>query len=361
MTKGIIKDLKPDITIDVRKYARRNRILSFVLAGSMLVSATSCAFSQRADRQEIIDAAESFAKGASSLDSKKILKNVETMDHDDADEFKEKISLDNMNSDEHDVKQVIADTIEYMVDENSVEIKKDKAFCDVEFSIVDYVDATCDLKGKSDEFIREIKSCEKTTEYSLSLELIKSDDKWLVTVDCLDNLDDLYSFIDYEFVFGLFNRISEEDFFSALEYIGINKSETEIMENTSFSFEGDDADFKIDFCIDAYSDNDNYYGFTRCVDEATAKNLFDYYYSDYEYVFYNKDFNGTSSHEVNSTTAFVLVDGVIENRNNNTYTPYHDAIFLYGNTVIIVMASDDNSALEKEVDDFLDVLGYPHP
>ena len=262
----------------VKKMISKKRLFSFVLASAMLLSSTSCSFFKKADPQEIIDAAEIFAKNVSALDSKKILKSVETIDYDDADDFKDKLSLNDISSEERDLKQAIADTIEFKVDEDSVEFKKDKAYCDVKFSIVNYEDATRDLTGKSDEFIAAIKSCEETSEYTLSLKFVKYDDAWLVTADCLDYLDDLYSFIDYEFVFGLFSKINEEDFFRALEVIGIQKSNIEIMEDTSFSFNDVDTNFEVEYNIDAYADNENYYSYTRCADEATAKALFQYYW-----------------------------------------------------------------------------------
>ena len=156
-------------------------------------------------------------------------------------------------------------------------------------------------------------------------------------------------------------EVSEDDFFTALEAIGIEKSDTEVMEDTSFSFNGDNQDFEIIYNIDAYADNENFYSYTKCVDEETAKALFDYYYSDYAGVFDDKDFSGISSHEVGTNTAYVLIDGRLDNDATGTYTPYHDALFLKGDTVIVAVASDYDLTIEKEVNTFLDALGYPHP
>ena len=345
------------------------RFLSLILASTILVSATSCSILQKkVDPQEIIDAAESFAKSVSSLDSKKILKKVEGMDDDDADEFKKRLSMNDMDSNEHELKLAIADTIEFKIDEDSVEIEKDTAYCDVEFTIVDYVDATSNKAGTSSYFIDAIKSCQKTVAYSVQLEFIKSKDIWLITATCLDNLNDLYSFIDYKFNFDSYfvnvnalRYISEEDFFIALESIGIQKSDTDCMYDTSFSFNDDDTDFEVKYCIDAYADNENYFSYARCADEATAKALFHYYFDDYVYLFDSKDFSGIKSYELGDNTGYLLIDGIYDDTVSGTYTPYHDAIFLKGDTVIFVMASDYDSAIEQEVDAFLDALEYPHP
>ena len=177
------------------------KIMSAVLVGAMLLSATACSFG-KVKPEVIIEAAESFAKSVTSLDGKKILKNVEDMDKDDANEFKEKLSLDDQDYDQQVIKKAVADTMKYEVDEDSVEVKKDSATCDVEFTLVDYADATGDLSGSADDFVSAISSSKKTKDYTVSLEFVKQDDSWLVSADSLDELDKLLSFIDYEFDIG---------------------------------------------------------------------------------------------------------------------------------------------------------------
>ena len=155
--------------------------------------------------------------------------------------------------------------------------------------------------------------------------------------------------------------VSDADFLAALEKIGVDSSYVEVMADTSFSFAGDSTDFEVIVNIDAISDIENQYSYTKCVDEATAKALFDFYYADYEGLFDNKNFSGISSHEVGGNTAYVLIDGRYDDKIANTYTPYHDAIYLKGDTVIVAISSDYDLTIEKEVNDFLDALGYPHP
>lgn len=155
--------------------------------------------------------------------------------------------------------------------------------------------------------------------------------------------------------------VDDTAFYNALNAIGIDESDVEVMSDTSFSFADDDTDFKVIINLDATSDNDNQFSYTQCVDEKTAKALFDYYYDDYDYLFDAKDFSGISSHEVGSNSAYVLIDGRYNDNTANTYTPYHDAIFLRGDTVIVAIASDYDLSIEKEINDFLNALGYPHP
>ena len=155
--------------------------------------------------------------------------------------------------------------------------------------------------------------------------------------------------------------IDDGAFIAALEKIGVDDSDIDVMNDTSFSFTGDSTDFEVIVNIDAISDKDNQYSYTKCVDEATAKALFNFYYSDYDGIFDNKNFSGISSHEAGDNTAYILIDGRYDDKIANTYTPYHDAIFLKGDTVIVAIASDYDLTIEKEVNDFLDALGYPHP
>ena len=201
--------------MEVRKMIRGKKLLSVALVGAMLLSATACNLFAKVNPEEIIDAADSFAKSVAAFDGKKILKNVEDMDKGDAEDFKSRLSMLDLDSDERELKKTIAGTIEYEVDEESVDIKKDSATCDVEFSIVDYADATGDLAGKPEDFMDAITSCKKTKDYTVSLEFTKVEDDWLVTADSLDELDDLFSFIDYEFEFVLFDL---SDFDEALWY-----------------------------------------------------------------------------------------------------------------------------------------------
>lgn len=155
--------------------------------------------------------------------------------------------------------------------------------------------------------------------------------------------------------------IDDGAFMAALEKIGVDNSDIDVMTDTSFSFTGDSTDFEVIVNIDAISGRENQYSYTKCVDEETAKALFDFYYADYDSVFDSKNFSGISSHEVGSNTAYILIDGRYDDQIAGTYTPYHDAIFLKGDTVIVAIASDYDLTIEKEVNDFLDTLGYPHP
>lgn len=157
------------------------------------------------------------------------------------------------------------------------------------------------------------------------------------------------------------SKVDDTAFLDALNAIGIERSDVQSMVDTSFSFTDSNTEYEVLINLDVTSDKNNQYSYTKCADESTAKELFDYYYDNYDHIFDAKEFSGISSHETGSNYAYVLIDGRYDNKESNTYTPYHDALYLKEDTVIVVIASDYELSIEKEVNDFLNALGYPHP
>jgi hypothetical protein len=155
--------------------------------------------------------------------------------------------------------------------------------------------------------------------------------------------------------------VDDAAFLNALNSIGIEEADVRTMADTSFSFSDNDTDYKVVINLDATSEKNNQFSYSQCADEKTARELFDYYYDNYDHLFDAEEFSGISSHEIGSDSAYVLIDGRCDNNTTNTYTPYHDAIFLKGDTVMVVVASDYDIITEKEINDFLKALGYPHP
>ena len=157
------------------------------------------------------------------------------------------------------------------------------------------------------------------------------------------------------------SKVDDTAFLDALNAIGIERSDVQSMVDTSFSFTDSNTEYEVLINLDVTSDKNTQYSYTKCADESTAKELFDYYYDNYDHIFDAKEFSGISSHETGSNYAYVLIDGRYDNKESNTYTPYHDALYLKEDTVIVVIASDYELSIEKEVNDFLNALGYPHP
>ena len=155
--------------------------------------------------------------------------------------------------------------------------------------------------------------------------------------------------------------IDDSAFINALTSIGIDESDVDIMMDTSFKFTDNDTYFAVVINLDATSEKENHYIYTQCADETTAKALFDYYYVNYDKIFDAREFSGISSHEIGSNYAYVLINGTYDNNSTNTFTPYHNALYLKEDTVIVVTASDYEFFVAKEINDFFNALGYPHP
>lgn len=144
-------------------------------------------------------------------------------------------------------------------------------------------------------------------------------------------------------------------FYTALSEIDIAESDTNVMENTAFKFTGSDAQFNVIISIDAKSDIGNVYSYTRCADEATAKALFDYYFYTYSSVLESENFTGAKGYKVFDNYAYLLISGACDNM------PYHDALYLLGDTVVVAFEGAGDPDNKKEIDTFLESLGYPAP
>jgi len=336
---------------------RVKQIASLVLTGVMIISSTAC--SKKAAQQEILAVTEAFSKGVSTLDAEEILRNVDGMSGSAADTFRNNISLGNVPCLECDLKQAIADTITYRVEEDSIEIEKNTASIRVEFSIVDFESATAELTGSPDKFIDAVKSCTDTTDYLVTLELVKSDKTWLVDAESIKALEGLYSFINYEFHF--FNKITDEIFIEALETVGIKESDITVYEDTYFYYKDKDSAFSVIVMASAKSYKGNEYFFARCVDVETAKKLFEYHYNSYDIEFEGPNFTGDCNYYVGKDTAYLIINGEHNDKFADVITPYHDAIFRKDNVVVIAKTNLNYPDAEIEVDEFLDAIGYPHP
>ena len=98
---------------------RVKQIISLVLSGVMIISSTAC--SKKAAQQEILAVTEAFSKGVASLEAEEIIRNVDGLSDTQANTIRNNMSLDDESLLEHDLKQAIADTITYSIEEDSVE------------------------------------------------------------------------------------------------------------------------------------------------------------------------------------------------------------------------------------------------
>ena len=178
------------------------KITSFVLIFAMMASFAAC---NKVDTDAVVKKAGNFAKAVAELDSSGMLKLVDDVDKKASEKIEAKMSMSSLDSDERAVKKAIAKTIEYKVDEESLETgKKDGTVSvDIKFTMVDYakVLGNEDLKD-ADSMVSAIKSSKDKKDYTVTCNLVSVKEKWMVTEDTLKNLADLYSFLDYQISFG---------------------------------------------------------------------------------------------------------------------------------------------------------------
>lgn len=178
------------------------KITSLVLICAMMTSFVAC---NKVDSEAVIKRAESFAKSVAELDSSKMLKLADGISNKTSDKISQKMSMSSLDSDERTVKKAIAGTIEYTVDEESLETGKSDGgvSVDIKFTMVDYAKVLKDEDlTDADSMVAAIKKSKDKKKYTVSCDLVSVDDKWMVTEDTLKNLADLYSFFDYQIDFG---------------------------------------------------------------------------------------------------------------------------------------------------------------
>jgi len=158
-----------------------------------------------------------------------------------------------------------------------------------------------------------------------------------------------------------FTDCGEETFIKALETVGIPKEKHTIHREHAFNFPDDETEYIYEYCLEATADNENYFAYVRCSEEKTAKLLFDHFYKKYNDVWSTKGFFGTYSENSSDTSGYVLINGRLNESDGKTYTAYHDALYFKGKTVIIMMASDNRSDIERQIDNLCKEIGVEHP
>lgn len=158
-----------------------------------------------------------------------------------------------------------------------------------------------------------------------------------------------------------FTDCGEEKFIKALVTVGIPEDKHKIHREHAFNFPDDKTEYIYEYCLEATADNENYFAYVRCSEEATAKLLFDHFYKKYNDVWTTKGFRGAYSESSSETSGYVLINGNLNESDGKTYTAYHDALYFKGKTVIIMMASDNRSDIERQIDNLCKEIGCEHP
>ena len=177
------------------------RIISFVLLCALIIALTSCSLSNT-DTQEIIQAADTYSKCVQYLDCEKLLQNTAGVNDNSAKLFRDRLNISGMDYDKALVCRTIAETITYQIDSQSVTFNKNKSSCKVTFSIADYDKAIGTEREESFAYVELIKNCSDRKTYDVTLDFVKTKGRWLATEESLSRLNDLYLFLDQDYLFG---------------------------------------------------------------------------------------------------------------------------------------------------------------
>ena len=153
----------------------------------------------------------------------------------------------------------------------------------------------------------------------------------------------------------------EDTFISALETVGVPKEKHKIHRDHAFKFVEEETAYTYEYCLEATADNENYFSYVRCFDDAVAKSLFEHYYTKYKEVWKTKGFWGIHSDSSDENSGYVLISGRLGEKDGKTYTAYHDVLYYKDKTVIIMMASDNRSDIERQIDNLCKDIGCQHP
>lgn len=180
------------------------KTLSVIIASTMIVSMTGCSFNDKS-KDEVLEAAESYAKYLADCDLKKLSKATVSDLKEDKDEWEERLDFtagDLYGEDTAAALAAIADTISYEIDEESAEASKKTGEGSVQatFTIVDYEPLLGDESiDRIEDFIDALEDAD-TKELEISLDFEKEDEEWLCA-NYEEIFDDLYGFTKEDFEF----------------------------------------------------------------------------------------------------------------------------------------------------------------
>ena len=176
-----------------------------LMAGAVLMSMTGCSAleditgkSSKDPSKEVLSAAEDYCKAIADADADSII-DLSAEDLGDLEEqLKDALDFRNgpYSDDMAGILDAIADTIEYEIDEDSLEVDEDKgeASVDVTFTVFDYLDGEF---GDDVDTLDEAKDAIEdgdTTDIDITLELEETDDGWKVN-DTEDITESVYEFM----------------------------------------------------------------------------------------------------------------------------------------------------------------------
>ena len=186
---------------------KMKKTVSVAVASAIVFSMTGCSFLDKS-KDEVLDAAESYAKELAACNIGKLAKLSDDDFEKVQEEWEGKLTFSEgelYSADTATALSAIADTISYEIDEESVETtkKSGEGSVDVTFTIADYSDLMDDDSITDADAFADAVADADTTEISVSLEFERTDDGDWLGSNYEKVFGDLYAFTDEEFSFSI--------------------------------------------------------------------------------------------------------------------------------------------------------------
>lgn len=148
-----------------------------------------------------------------------------------------------------------------------------------------------------------------------------------------------------------FKAIDKKDFKKALKAIELDEDMEEIEDDNVEYLGIDDAEY----AASAY-DEDQMYMFIEFEDADAAKEYFeDEFYDDFEDAIEDEDIDGKYSNKISDDSGYIIVNG--ENDDEEMY----GGIYFKDNVMVVAISYTTKKSDMKDIDAFLDAIGYPKP
>lgn len=335
---------------------KKEKIISSVLAGSMILSLGGCSVFG-GDKKAVLEAADEYAQALLDGDVDDIIDLMKDGD-DYEDELTEFFDKNKNNAALGDVFEAIEDTMTYEINKGSVGVsKKDKkADLLIDYTMVDYeeiFDRVVDEEGNIDDYVDAIEENEDnlTITVELHVSFVLSHDEWLVKDKNNENVYDLYEFYENISGFSFFNipAVSMDDFEDCIENIY-------------------DAEYDWDYYRYDYSDysyvgywNDSNDIYMYVYDDADdARENFDFYTEAFQGTIADGEFDGDYTLADSGNEGYIIFNGECDSWDFYDGDIY-GCIFLKDNTIMSVMTHDASQSRNDKIEDFLEELDLPSP
>lgn len=157
---------------------RFRKVLSVVLTGTVLLGYTGC-LDLGGGKKAILEAADELASNMVAEDSSELIKNSSLGKKDSETKLvQELLSDESRSDDEIAFFDAVASTVEYEIDEKSIEVKKGEASVVIVFTMADYESVTGETYTNIDDLTKAVKKAD-TKDIKFTAEFVKDGKEWV--------------------------------------------------------------------------------------------------------------------------------------------------------------------------------------